>query len=227
MKTQIKLLLIGLIVPMYLLSCSQSPVGIFASIAREQRVVDERELDNSLTVSDMAESSDRYFISAGLLYYRDIDYGASTLSQWQIIESPGSADDNSTTNAVVSFEGSIFATFTHQDGSPSGVYRVDPGANPPTVVGDQVFGTENPGTGNPGIESVGKLFVVDDGTDTWLLVSARTDTELLSYSLFASSDGTTFSEIPGTSAGTPWLGVADNNPGPELLYLSPAKAILD
>jgi hypothetical protein len=221
MKTHLKIVLIGILLPLFLISCSQSPVGIFASIAREQRVLDERELENTLTVSDMAKAGGKYFISAGLLYYRDIDYGASELSQWQAISAPGSADDNYVTNSVVAFNGSIYATFTHQDGSPSGIYRIDVGANPPAIDGTQVFGTDT-----DGIESVGKLFVVDDGTPR-LLVSAKTDAALVSHSLYASDDGSSFAEITGTAAGTPWIDVADNSSGAELLYVSPAKVLID
>ncbi len=222
MKTHHRVILTGILLPLFLIGCSQSPVGIFASIAREQRVVDERELENTLTISDMAEADGKYFISAGLLYYRDIDYGADDLSQWQAIDGPGAADDNYVTNSVVAFDGSIYATFTHQDGSPSGVYRIDVSANPPKISPDSpVFDTDT-----DGIESVGKIFAVDDGTPR-LLVSARTDDGVASHSLFSSDDGSTFTEISGTAAGTPWIDVADNLTGAELLYLSPGRAVVD
>ena len=48
-----------------LAGCSQSPYGIFASVARERKILDDRNLDNEITVGAMTKAGSTYFLAAG------------------------------------------------------------------------------------------------------------------------------------------------------------------
>jgi len=65
--------------------CSQSPFGIFASVARERAILDDRNLDNEITVGAMTKAGSTYFLAAGALYYRVEDNpGAGSCTRIQL-----------------------------------------------------------------------------------------------------------------------------------------------
>jgi hypothetical protein len=208
--------LLSLLILLVLGACSQNAVGIFASIARERLVIDDRDLANDITVGAITRAGSRYFMASGPLRYRDLDDPAELAnqnpSQWAVVEAPGA---NYTTTSVVAFGGAIYAAFYQQSGSPSGVYRItDPAASSPSLTG--------PLTISDTVDRVGKLIVA--GGQLFLIAEIG-----LSRALFHWT-GSQFDRVPADSGATDlepnsWIDVASN--GTDFLYLASGKAIFD
>ena len=204
MRYQIPAIL--LLATLVLAACSQNPIGIFESIELEREIEDDRLLPNELNIGAIDEAGDYYFIAAGSLYYRlseDPVYVANDRSQWQIAPPPGTATNNYTSTSLVSTNlgGStrVFAVFSNQAGTDSQLVEIS--ATAPGDASTARFGTSDTGTGGTVVDSLGKVFAVDEdlnGTDDYIVVVAQFD-GTLTYGLFASSDGLTFTEIDGTS----------------------------
>ena len=205
---------------MILAACSQNPVGIFASVARERLILDDRALENDLTVGSITRAGDRYFMASVLLRFRDVDNPASLADgnpeEWSVIPSPGSDADNYTTTSVVSFGGDVYATFVRQDGEVSGVYRV---TNPTSATPELELVFES----GSGILSVGELFVAGGE----LLVSVQTGSAAYTLRYW---DGSDFVEVPGidetNESNSAWTDVAADGSG-SFLYVSGSKVLLD
>jgi hypothetical protein len=213
-------LLIGI-----LAACSQSSIGLFESIELERKIIDDRALDNDLLVGAIAKSSEQYFIAAATLWHRavvDVDY-PNDVAQWFAIAAPGTA--NFTTSSLAVFDGSglelIYAAYSSQDGTEGGVYTIDPAVDLGSVeAASKVFGTEL-----ADVAGIGKIFVVNDGTATQILVGVR-KTTISRYSLYASTTGAsgTFAEVDGSDNNLPIIDVAESSTG-QVAFLT-RKAIL-
>ncbi|MBU8912533.1 MAG: hypothetical protein KOO61_00800 [Spirochaetales bacterium] len=211
----------------FLASCTQSPIGLFESIELEQKIIDDRDLDNELLVGGMTESGGYYFIAAATLWTRDVDEmdAEGLLTQWASITPPGAS--NFTTSSLVTFDGSgtelIYAAYSSQDGTEGGVYTVDPAADAVQVATDPVFGTDV-----DGVAGVGKVFVANDGTDTYLLVAVKKSDVTSRYSVYASTTGDagTFAEVAGTERNLPVIDVAENAAG-AIGFLTEKAVLID
>ncbi len=206
-----------------LAGCSQSPYGIFASVARERAILDDRNLDNEITVGAITKAGSTYFLAAGALFFRAEDNPGSTdpavaKPAWATVRSPGT---NYTTTSVVTvdFTGSnerVFAVYASPNGQTHGVYEIDV-ADPDE---EPVLRFETSGSD----VALGKLFAVDDGTDVWLMVNyERAGTN--SWSLYGATEGTTFTEIAETAANEPYIDVVADAVSNDILYLR-ANAVL-
>ena len=215
-KTIVRVAAAALALILFLVACSQNPVGIFASVERERKILDdERGLDDDLNVAAMTEAGGKYFIAAGALYARDVndpDYEGGDLAQWSAIDGPG------TTNAVVSADlGSgvrVYALYTGNDGE--GVYAVTPNTlemadTPLLETGDTV-------------DSIIDIFVVNDGTER-LVVSVLESDALNDYTLYVTSDGSTFTELANAASTAPWRDAA--SAGTAVAFMSSAGVIVD
>ena len=221
-RSALKLLSVALMAVVLVVSCSQNPVGIFASVARERRIIDDRELANDLSVGAMTRVGSRYFMASGLLRWReaaDPDLVNGEVSEWSVIDSPGA---NYITTSVIEFLGKIYASFVSQSGVPSGVYVIDtPAAATPELLSTPVFGSAD-----TAVQSVGKLFVVDDNGTPTLLVAVRTEAEGVEYALYASTNGSSFSLVTGTDGvGASWTDAASDGTG--ILYINAASVLID
>ncbi len=210
-------------------ACSQNPVGIFASVERERKILDdERGLDEDLNVAAMTEAGGTYFIAAGALYARDVndpDYEGGDLAQWSAIDGPG------TTNAVVSADlGSgvrVYALYTGNDGE--GVYAV----NPSTLEMADTPLLETGDTGSVGddtVASIVDIFVVNDTTDVWLVVSVQESSEPNDYALYVTSDGSTFTELASSAPAepfpyAPWTDAVSD--GTDTAFMSSSSVLVD
>ncbi|MCK4514448.1 MAG: hypothetical protein KAU31_04275, partial [Spirochaetaceae bacterium] len=211
-----------------LVGCSQSPIGLFESIALERKIIDDRALENDLVVGAIAESTNNYFIAAGTLWYRnvvDADYPAGEVAQWEAITSPGTS--NFTTSSLTVFNGTgtelVYVAYSSQDGTEGGIYVLDPaGEFGPLTADDKVFGTEV-----TDVAGVGKVFVADDGIATYLLVGAR-KTGTSRYSVYASTTGAagSFVEVAGTDRNLPVIDVAANATG-TVAFLTQKLILID
>mgnify|MGYP006289425073 CR=1 FL=1 len=214
--------ILALLFAAIMMGCSQSPVGILESIEFERKIIDDRELANEIPVGGIAQAAGRYFIAAGSLYYRsstDADY-PDTVANWTSAEAP-LGNENLTTNALVTFSGAegnrLYVAYTSQDGTTAAVYSVDPATLPdpdnpddadllpfqiPTT--SAVFGTER-----AGVDSVGKLFVLDDGTAAHLAVGVGTS-GISRYTLYVSTtaESDDFAAVDGFETGGPIVDAA-------------------
>jgi hypothetical protein len=215
---------IGALTLFFIASCSQSPVGIFESIEREREILDDRNLGNELTIGAMALADERYFLAAGSIYHRgrvDTDYIANDREQWTRLQPPGSAADNNTSTSLVPFDPvgatplRIYAVYSNQEGTESGVYEIDPAS--PSVPSSPVFGSES-----PGVESVLGVFVVSDGLD-YLLVVVRTG--LCAYAVYWTTDAVTFTAVTGAEGNQPVIAAASD--GTTVALLTPTAIAVD
>lgn len=224
-----------------LVACSQNPVGIFASIEREREILDdERGLDNDVNVAAMTRVDPptvdpedenyyppQYFLAAGTLYARDAkdpDYEAGDLAQWSAVDPP---DTNYTTNAVVTAnlgsEELVYAVFTSLDGNDSGVYEIDPAEA--TLSETALLETGDVGTdGEDTVASIIDLFVVNDGSER-LVVSVRESSAIDDYTLYVTSDGSTFTELATAEATAPWRDAASD--GTNVAFMSVSGVLVD
>ncbi|MCK4515237.1 MAG: hypothetical protein KAU31_08265, partial [Spirochaetaceae bacterium] len=217
------LVLIGI-----LAGCSQSPIGLFESIALERKIIDDRGLDNELVIGAIAESAGNYFIAAATLWYRDIvdaNYPAGDVAQWVPITSPGSS--NFTTSSLAIFNGSgselVYVAYSSQDGTEGGVYVVDPAASSVQVATDPVFGTDH-----ADVAGIGKVFVANDGSDWYLLVGVKKSGATSRYSVYASTTGAagSFVELAGTERNLPVIDVAESATS-EIAFLTQKAILID
>lgn len=206
-----------------LAGCSQSPFGIFASVARERAILDDRNLDNEITVGAMTKAGTKYFLAAGALYYRDQDDPAAADDAakkpiWAKVPAPGT---NYTTTSVVTVNfgatDRVFAVYASPDGLTHGVYEV----NTTTPATAPVVRFETSGSDF----ALGEIFAVNDGLGDWLVVNYEGDATVSDWSLYGSTDGSTFAPIPGTAANEPYIDVVADSATNDVLYLR-ANAVL-
>lgn len=228
-QTIIRVATAALALILLFVACSQNPVGIFASIERERKILDDdRGLAGDINVAAMTKAEGKYFIAAGALYAReaaDPNYTGGDLAQWSSIAAPGA---NYTTNAVVTANlggsgDSVYAVFTNLAGDASGVYEIDPGAENPEPTA--VLETGEQGTdGDDTIASIIDVFVVNDGTE-WLVVSVLESGNANDYTLYTTSDGTSFTKLAGAAATAPWRDAATD--GTAVAFMSSSEVIVD
>lgn len=223
-QTILRVAAAALALTLVLVACSQNPVGIFASVERERKILDdERGLDDDLNVAAITEAGGKYFIAAGALYARDVndpDYEGGDLAQWSAIDGPG------TTNAVVSADlGSgvrVYALYTGSTGE--GVYAVNPGtlemADTPLLETGDLADTPD---GTDTVASIVDIFVVNDGTER-LVVSVLESDALNDYTLYVTSDGSSFTELDAATT-APWRDAAGD--GTAVAFMSSAGVIID
>ncbi len=211
-----------------LAGCSQSPIGLFESIALEREIIDDRDLDNDLLVGAIAESTGGYFIAAATLWRRDVadpDYPAGDVAQWAAVASPGAS--SFTTSSLVVFDGSgadlVYAAYSSQNGTEGGVYTIDPATSPAQVATEPVFGTEH-----TDVAGIGKVFVANDPADTYLLAVVKKSGVTSRYSVYASTTGAagTFAEVVGTVGNLPVIDVAENAVG-AVAFLTQKSILID
>ncbi|HKJ86099.1 MAG TPA: hypothetical protein VKA06_08480 [Spirochaetia bacterium] len=223
-KKRIGYLISAALLAAVLAGCSQSPFGIFASVARERAILDDRNLDNEITVGAMTKAGTKYFLAAGALYYRDEDNpgaadDADKKPSWESVPAPGT---NYTTTSVVTvdFTGTderVFAVYASADGVTHRVYEIDV-ADPKK--------TPTPRFETTGSDfALGEIFALDDGLDVWLVVNHEGDATISDWSLYGSTDGDTFSPISGTAANEPYVDVVADPVSNDVLYLR-ANAVL-
>lgn len=213
-----------------LAACSNNPIGIFESIEREREILDDRNLPNELNVVQVvrvddidvgaADPIDRYFAATGALYFRATDDSvAADRPDWEVAAAPGT---NFTTLSVVAVDfGSgvrVFASFTSQSAAESGIYEInvaDPTDAPTAVLTSS----------GAGLDSIGRLFVVEGSDGTHLLASVESNPspDAVTHELYASADGSTFTPVGGSAGQTPFLDVASD--GTNVAYLR-ANALL-
>lgn len=212
--------------------CSNNPIGIFESIEREREILDDRNLPNELNVAEMirvddidvgaTEPIDRYFAATGALYFRATDDSVVTdRPGWEVAAAPGT---NFTALSVVAVDfGSgtrVFATFTSQSAAESGVYEIN--IADPTVAPTAVLTAAS-----AGVDSIGRLFVVEatDGTHLLASIESNPDPDAVTHELFASADGASFSAVAGTAGQTPFIDVASD--GANVAYLRANAVLID
>lgn len=216
-----------------LASCGDVPlVGLFESIERERKIIDDRGLDNNISVAAMAKAAGKYFIAAGSLWCRsvtDTSYPDKPAT-WFTIDPPGSELDNYVTQSVVVADlggGTlVYAVFTDQTGSKSGIYSFDPAFTilPNYGYDDTVekpsVALTGPIFGAPAVEvrGLGELFVVNDGTNDHLLVVVKSDEEYPRYLVQQTVDGTSFNPMTTTEAHFPVIDLATD--GTDVAYLT-------
>lgn len=223
---QIGLVILALAI---LSACSQNEIGIFQSIELEREIEDDRNLGNELNVGAFAKVGSYYAAAAGTLYLRealDEDYLGNDddpdtgRSQWVTLESVSdNTYQNYTTASLVASNVSgserIYAVFVRQDASDSQLVELtlSGSGDSLSVAASRRLGTGDAGTdtggGAPNVSTLTRVFAVDedlDGTDDFVVVGATLD-GLLDYTLFASSDGSTFTEWEAatTRAPTPYV----------------------
>ncbi len=201
-------------------SCAFEGVGIFASIARERKVLDDRDLPNDLTVAAIDRTSDRMWIAAGQLWHRGFDkvddLAAGRPEQWTKVAAPGA---NFTTTNLAVLNDVVYAVYSNLAGDVSGVYRVTISTTPPTLTAVFPAGVA---------ESVERVFVVDATLDgaagPTLLVSVRTGTN--TWRLDGSTDGTTFVAVDGFDSTAPHIAAVGDGTG-QVIVVTPKTVYRD
>jgi hypothetical protein len=220
-------ILLTLVAIVFLGGCAQSPIGVFESIQLERRIVDDRDLENELSVAAVARAADRYFISAASLWHRSVTDTAypDDVAQWMQV--PFSGTSNHTTSSLVAFAGSgenlVYAVYASQDASDAGVYAVDP-AQPPTEIGAgaRVFGTEV-----PDVVGLGQVFVAGGDTETRILVTVlRAGTSAYTGYERSSVASSSFVEVDGRATNLPVVDVATGAAG-EVFFLTRKSLLVD
>lgn len=200
--------------------CADSPLGVFESIELEREIVDDRELSNEIGVGSIARAGSgtdaKYFIATGSIWYRDVvdpDYDEGQVAQWSNIGAPGTTI--STSAVAFGDPGSelIYAAYTATDALDGGVYTIDPSNIPeqnPTVTGDPVFAFDRDtasGDYTPDRFGIGRLLVVNDGSNDYLVVPVKTSTAS-DWTIYVTADGSTFAEVSGLATLQPVMDVA-------------------
>lgn len=216
-----KLLLLFVVVAVAFGACTQHPYGLFASIQRERRIPFDRDLGKELTVGAFAKAGETYFAATGALYYRgQDDPAAGRKPEWEISQAPSvDGQPYRTTSLVAADVGAgerIYAVYVSPDATDSGVYEIDPAA--PEASPQPVWGL------TAGVRRINEIFTINDGTE-WLIVSIATIDSPAKHRLYASSNGTTFVPLDGTTLDNSlWVGVATN--GTDVAYLSTTGVML-
>ncbi len=197
-----------------LFGCAESPVGIFESIEFERKIVDDRNLPNELPVGAITTAANHYFIAAGSMWYRnanDADY-PDNVATWAEVTSP-LGNQNLTTNSLARFAATagerIYVAYTSQDGTSAGVYAVDPAGLPdPDQAGYVPFEIADAAavftTAIDGVSGIDRLFVLDDGSSTYLAVAVGLS-GTSRYGLYVSSTGASaeFTRVDGLETNSP------------------------
>jgi hypothetical protein len=124
-------LLILLLLPVVLLSCNRSGMGIFYSISEEQPLADT-DLDNTLSVTGFAEAGTQYVMSAGTLFSRSM-----TESVWtNTVDMPTGL---TVCVSLVTFSSDLYAVFADVTGVTTGLYTSPTG----TVAWTEISVTDN------------------------------------------------------------------------------------
>ena len=181
--------------------------GIFFTLANETEI-DDKNLDNELTVSGMVASANAYYVAAGAIWARDEwqwcgcsddddhtwslladDFGEAALVTAMVATTFGAGDQ-------------IYAGFFFPDAAAAdryGLYRwTTPGGTSSATWNEVTMASAS------GSEQIVGLFLIPDGGDGRLAVATAEDTgTVFEYSLHHSTDGTTFSAAD--FAGSPTL----------------------
>ncbi len=208
-------LLLVVVVAVAIGACTQHPYGLFASIQRERRIPVDRNLGKELTVGAFAKAGGTYFAATGALHYREQDDpAAGRKPEWQIAPAPSvDGQPYRTMSLVAGNFGAgerVYTVFVSPDATDSGVYVVDPAT--PDGTPNEIW--ELP----TGVRRINEVFAINDGTERLIVSVATTDTPA-KHVLYASSDGTTFVPLSGTTLdNSAWIGVATD--GTDVAYLS-------
>ncbi len=116
-----KFLILLCLIPLFLLSCNRSGMGIFYSISEEQPLTDT-DLDNALSVSGMVKAGTDYFMSAGTLFRRTADGGI-----WDDTVAMPVDMDVCVALALFEFDGNLYGLFADTAGNTTGLYVSAPG----------------------------------------------------------------------------------------------------
>jgi hypothetical protein len=223
----LRLALLSLLLAAVLVSCAQNPYGVFASIERERKIVDERDLGNELNVASITKAGGRMFIAAGAVYARAVDGSADYGTDPPDWNSWGDAVDppqtNYTTTSLVAADlgagERIYAAYTSLDGNESGLYALDPAQVEAGFVGDPILSTAD-----PGIDAVVRVLTFNVGADTWVV--AVVETGLSEYAVYATNDGSSPAAIPSFTTSTPVIDVASDG-ATRVAYVTPKAIYVD
>ena len=185
------LLFSTLIFPLVLLfSCTEGPVGIFASIESEiQRDLDLGFADNS-TVSSVFRVGDKYVAASGRVYIRSATAETAGEGAWSRIAGPTGYD---VAADVAPLGSTVYGALSSTDGTNSRLFTLDPAAADPSW-------SEATTTGLESIDGASGLHPVSvGGTDElYLVATVESDAgqaggaTVKGYSLYFSTDGSGF-----------------------------------
>ncbi|MFW5717376.1 MAG: hypothetical protein ACOC0E_08025 [Spirochaetota bacterium] len=209
-----------LVLLLFFVGCAEQPYGIFASIERERKVVDERDLGNEINVAAVARAGERMFVAAGAAYSRAVDseevYQADE-PNWQEWGDPidAPASNYTTTSLVAADLGAgerVYAVYTSLNGDDSGLYELDPAHVDDgfTAVGGAKALSE--------VDAFLKAFAFEHGGTEWVVVSAALGPN--EYALYASDDGTAFDRVGGSAFSTPAPVIDVATDGSTTVYLT-------
>ena len=114
-----------LLLPLLLLSCNRSGIGIFYSISQEKPLGETTLPSETLTVSAMVKAADEYYVSSGAIFRRAAD-GQIDTAWSDAIATPPSPYLFCTSLAF--FGGNLYGLFTNEAGDLSALFSTAPDA---------------------------------------------------------------------------------------------------
>ena len=171
-----------------MLSCTEGQYAVFYTIENEKKISDNPSLPNNITVTHFVELGNTLYVSAGAMWARSSTLADASVEWKRIENSLGEA----MCNGLVVFSTELVAAFFSRDEQGStGLYRATPTADlgadaAPTLQWSEVSLFQG--------KQVVWLSVVG-GSDLLVCVAetASTSPTVITYALYASQDGSTFS----------------------------------
>ena len=179
MKRRIPLLLTSAIVAVLAAACTPGGGSIYFTLENEVKVSDAS-LPNDITVFDVAKTGTDYYAAAGKIWKAPV--AAANFQVGDVVAPPHAGD---LCTALAFFGGELYGGFVNPSGNV-GLYATTAMAFTTTPVADlDIAGAQ-----------IVLLKVQNDGADQLVVVTARPSGGGFEYSVFTTSDGITFIELP-------------------------------
>ena len=168
-----------LLLPLFLISCNRSGIGILYSISQEKPLGDTTLPSKSLTVSSLVKAADEYYVSSGAIFRRAADGQVETA--WSdAIETPPSPYLFCT--SLTFFGGKLYGIFSNDAGDLTALFSTAPDSidwqQDASSITNRIVGLLAAG----GAVYLSELIIVNDIAYT--------------YTVHQSTDGTAFTAIP-------------------------------
>ncbi len=159
---------------LFLGACTDKDLDpIFYTLEEERSLIDDRGLEDNITVHEVVKAGSRYFAAANTLYSRTVS------GDWRPVSTPVSG---ALCNTLGVYGVNLYAGFYNIDGDGLGLYRTDPG----TISWQQLA--------DPYVKNVQIGMIKAIGTNLYVSTAVSGGSPY-NYCLYASADGTSFNPI--------------------------------
>jgi hypothetical protein len=159
---------------LFLGACTDKDLDpIFYTLEQERSLIDDRGLEDNITVHEVVKAGSRYFAAANTLYSR------SKSGDWRPVPTPVSG---ALCNTLGVYGGNLYAGFYNIDGDGLGLYWTDPG----TISWQQLADAD--------VKNVQIGMIKAIGTNLYVSTAVSGGSPY-NYCLYSSADGTSFNPI--------------------------------